>query len=122
MAKKISGYIVWPPRILSLLFIITIALMSLDVIRPGLSPRQILAGLLMHNIPTIAMIFVLVIAWKHEIVGGLAFLLAGLLYIFMTARAKIDWSVALSWNLTIAAPALLIGILFLISWYKKRQK
>ncbi|MBP2667441.1 MAG: hypothetical protein H6Q76_2421 [Firmicutes bacterium] len=108
MAKKISGYIVWPPRILSLLL-------------PGLSPRQILAGLLMHNIPTFVMIIVLIIAWKHEIVGGLAFLLAGLLYIFMTARAKIDWSVALSWNLTIAAPALLIGILFLISWYKKRQ-
>ncbi|MBP2639005.1 MAG: hypothetical protein H6Q72_4912 [Firmicutes bacterium] len=122
MAKKISGYIVWPPRILSLLFIITIALMSMDVIRPELSPLQILAGLLMHNIPTIVMIVVLSIAWKHEIVGGLAFLLAGLLYIFMTARAKIDWSVALSWNLTIAAPALLIGILYLISWYKKRQK
>jgi len=122
MAKKISGYIVWPPRILSLLFIITIALLSLDVIRPGLSPRQILAGLLMHNIPTFVMIIVLIIAWKHEIVGALVFLLAGLSYIFMTARAKIDWSVALSWNLTIAAPALLIGILFLISWYKKRQK
>ena len=121
MATKIRGFIYWTPRLLSILFIISMALLSLDVISPGLSSRQISAGLLMHNIPTLVMTIVLIIAWKYEIVGGVAFLLAGLQYIIMAIQIKAGWYVVLSWILTIAGPAILIGILFLINWYKKRR-
>jgi uncharacterized membrane protein len=116
---KIRKLIFWAPRVLSILFIISIALLSLDVISPELDFRQIFVGLLMHNIPTLVMIIVLIIAWKYEIVGAVFFILAGLLYTLMTSQVKIDWYVALSWNLTIAGPAILIGILFLISWIRK---
>jgi len=43
----------------------------------------------MHNIPVFIMIIVLVIAWKHEIVGAIAFLLAGLIYVVFTTG--VDW-------------------------------
>jgi hypothetical protein len=119
--KKVSRFIYWTPRILSILFIIFMASMSLDVISPELSFGQIALGMLMHNIPTLIMLIVLVVSWKYEIVGGIAFILAGLLYIILTARSSIAWYIAISWSLTIAGPALLIGALFLVNWYKKKH-
>ncbi|MFH0936740.1 MAG: hypothetical protein V1808_00390 [Candidatus Daviesbacteria bacterium] len=60
------------------------------------------------------------IYWKHEIVGGITFILAGFLYIlFLSLNPKFEWYM-LSWVITIAGSAFLIGILFTINWYKKR--
>ena len=120
MTKKISRFIYWTPRILAIVFIVFLTLMSLDVISPELSLWQIITGLLIHNIPTLVMIIVLIVSWRHEIVGAIAFLLAGLLYIIMTTQAEIAWYLALSWSIIIAGPAFLIGILFLINWFEKR--
>ena len=97
------------------------ALFSLDVITPESSLKEIIVGLIMHNIPVFIMIIVLVIAWKHEIVGAIAFLLAGLIYVVFTTRSGLDWRIALSWSMTIAGPAFLIGGLFLVNWFRKRQ-
>ena len=119
MAKKVSRFIYWTPRILSILFICFIAMFSLDVFSPELSLWQIIIGLFMHNIPTFIMIIILIVSWKHEIVGGIAFLLAGFLYIFMTIFNGVPWYLALSWSTVIAGPEFLIGTLFLINWFKK---
>jgi len=121
MPGKADRLIYWTPRILSILFIMFLAMFSLDVISPGLSLRQILIGLLMHNIPVFVMLIILIVSWKYEIVGGIAFLLAGLLYVFLTIRGEAPWYLVLSWSLTIAGPAFLIGILFLIGWIRKRS-
>lgn len=120
MVKKISKFIYWTPRILSIIFICFLTSFSFDVILPGLSLKQIITGMLLHNVPTFILIAVLVIAWKYEIVGGIAFITAGLLYIIFTARAEIAWYIKLSWSLTISGPAFIIGVLFLMNWYKKR--
>ncbi len=124
MARNVSNFVYWTPRVLSILFICFLALFSLDVIQPGLSTGQIVTGLIMHNIPVFVLLLLLIIAWKHEIVGGIAFILAGLLYsgwtIFSVTTSDLPWYIALSWSLTIAGPAFLIGILFLINWVKKR--
>lgn len=122
MKKKNNSFIYWTPRILSIIFIVFLVVMSFDVISPELSLRQITTGLFIHNIPTLIMLIVLIISWKHEIAGGFAFLLAGLLYIVFACRAQIAWYIALSWILTIAGPAFLIGVLFLINWFRKRQE
>lgn len=123
MAKKVSNFVYWTPRVLSIIFICFLALFSLDVISSELNIWQIIAGLFMHNIPAFVLIIVLIISWKHEVVGGVIFLLAGLFYIFLTiTRATLEWYIVLSWSLIIAGPAFLIGILFLINWFKKRQK
>jgi hypothetical protein len=119
MATKISKPLYWTPRVLSILFIIFLALFSLDVFSPGLSWKEIAIALFMHNTPVFVLIAVLWISWKHEIVGGIAFILAGLLYIFLLLfRNDFQWYM-LSWSLIIAGPAFLIGILFLMNWYKK---
>lgn len=121
MEKKINKFIYWTPRILSIIFICFLALFSLDVFSPGLSFWQIAIGLFMHNIPALVLLVVLLISWKHEIAGGIAFILAGLLYIFsLVINPQLEWYM-LFWSLQISGPAFLIGILFTIGWFKKKN-
>ena len=116
-----NKFIYWTPRILSIIFILFLALFSLDVFSPGLSYWQIAVGLFMHNIPALVLLVVLLISWKYEIVGGIAFILAGLLYIFLLLiKPRLEWYM-LFWALQISGPAFLIGILFIIGWFKKKN-
>lgn len=119
--KKEHKFIYWTPRIMSILFILFLALFSLDEFGNGYSFWELILGLFMHNIPVFILIIILIISWKHEIVGGIAFCLAGLLYIatlFMNPNFE---GYMLSWSLTIAGPAFLVGILFFIGWFEKRK-
>jgi hypothetical protein len=89
---------------------------SLDVFENGLSIGQTLIALFMHNVPALILLTVLIISWKREIVGGIVFILAGLLYILSLAvSSRFEWYM-LSWSATIAGPAFIVGILFLINW------
>ncbi|MFH0852221.1 MAG: hypothetical protein V1845_01265 [bacterium] len=120
MGKKINKFIYWTPRILSIIFILFLALMSLDVFSPELSFWQTLGALFIHNIPALVLLIVLLISWKHEIVGGIAFVLAGLLYIIILTRKPFEWYM-LFWSIQISGVAFLIGILFVIGWFKKKK-
>lgn len=121
MKKKANKFIYWIPRILSIIFLLFLAMFSLDVFEPGLSFSQILLGLFMHNIPVFILLIILWISWKYEIVGGIAFILAGLSYIItLFMNPKFEWYM-ISWSIIIAGPAFLIGILFLIGWFKKKK-
>jgi len=124
MEQKINKFVYWTPRILSIIFICFLALFSLDVISPELSFWQIVFGLFMHNIPVFILLAILLISWKREIVGGIAFTLAGALYVVMilmnVLRGSFEWYMV-SWILTISGPAFLIGILFIINWRKKQN-
>lgn len=123
---KVGKFIYWTPRIMSILFIMFLAMFSFDVIEPGRSVGDIIIGLIMHNIPVFILIVLLVIAWKHELVGVVTFISAGLLYsgltVFRAIHSEIPWYLSLSWSLTIAGPAFLVGVLFLLNWKRKRQQ
>lgn len=94
--KKI---VYWLPRILSILFIAFISMFALDVFS---EPRWLLA-LFMHLIPSYFLIAITIVAWKHEMLGGILFLVAGFaLLIFTHFEALI-----------IGIPAFIIGALFL---------
>jgi len=118
---KVSKFIVWTPRVLSILFIIFLGLMSLDVFDENIGFWGAALGLFIHNIPAIILSIVLIISWKHEIVGGIIFILSGLLYILFAIIRAETWQIALLWILQISGIAFLIGILFLIGWRKKQQ-
>ena len=125
MANKIDGFVYWAPRVLSVCFVLFLAMFSLDVFEPGKSSAEIEAGLFMHNIPALILLAVLVVSWKREIVGGIAFILAGFLYIAVVLAGALkngfEWYM-LSWFLTISGPAFLIGALFLAGWHRKRAQ
>lgn len=121
--KKTGKLLYWTPRILSILFICFLSLFSLDVYQPGMSAGDVALGLFMHNIPSLVMIVLLVIAWRREIVGAVGFIGAGLFYVglvvFNVVNSQLPWYIAITWVLTISGPAFLIGILYLINWRKR---
>lgn len=124
--RKVSKFVFWTPRILSIVFILFLTLFSLDVFGNGLGFWETALALLMHNIPSIILLVVLLISWKHEIVGAIAFSFAGLLYCFMllitiSMDNNFEWYM-LSYPLIIAGPAILIGILFWKNWIAKKRK
>lgn len=124
MEKKINRFVYWAPRILSIIFMLFLAMFSLDVFDMKLGFWETALGLFMHNIPVFVLLIVLLISWKHEIVGGIVFILAGTLYVVIMLmnmlRNSFGWYMV-SWNLIVAGPAFLIGILFIINWLKKQN-
>ena len=120
MKKKINKFLYWTPRILSIIFIIFLALFSLDVFDGNYTFFQTLLGLFMHNIPSLFLLITLLISWKHEIVGGIVFILAGIFYILMILINN-SFEGSFYGALIIAGPAFFIGILFLLGWLKKKK-
>lgn len=124
MEKKINRFIYWTPRIVSIIFILFLAMFSLDIFGQGYSFWETVVGLFMHNIPVFISLIILLISWKYEIVGGIAFISAGLLYVVMiimnALQGSFEWYM-LSWILTIAGPAFFIGVLFIVNWIKKHN-
>lgn len=121
MRKIIGRFIYWAPRILSILFICFLALFSLDIFDMKLDFWGTVLGLFMHNIPSLVLLVVVLISWKHELVGAIAFTLAGMLYIALTIGRAVPWPMAMIWSLTIAGPAFLVGILFFVNWRQRRK-
>jgi hypothetical protein len=125
MEKKTGGFIYWTPRILSILFVVFLALFSLDIFDMALSFWETVVGLAMHNIPAFTILVLLIISWKHEMIGGVLFILAGAAYIvglLITILQGVahQWYM-LTWSLYIAGPAFLIGILFIIGRMRKKE-
>jgi hypothetical protein len=124
MRKKIGRFVYWTPRILSIIFILFLAMFSLDVFDMKLGFWGTLLGLFMHNIPVFILSVVLLMSWKHEIVGGIVFISAGTLYVVVMLmnmlRNSFEWY-TMSYSLIIAGPAFLIGILFVVNWLKKEK-
>jgi hypothetical protein len=119
--KRREKLIFWAPRIMSIIFVLFLALFSLDVFDMNLGFWETVLGLFMHNIPALFLLIVLLIAWKYEIVGAIFYTLAGLAYIVITATS-VGFPLALTWSLTIAGPAILIGWLFYLNWRRKKNK
>ncbi len=118
-----NKYIYWTPRVISILFLLFLAMFSLDVFGTGLGFWETVGAFLMHNIIVIALAIVLAIAWKREIVGAIAFFIAGALYVLLMVlnafRGPFEWYM-LSYSLIVAGPAFLIGALFLAGWNQRR--
>jgi hypothetical protein len=122
MENKTSKFIFWTPRILAIVFIVFLTLFSLDIFDDNYGFWGTILGLFMHNIPSLILLIVLLLSWKkYEIVGGITFILAGLIYIVLLLLGpNFEWYM-LSWAVTIAGPAFLVGILFLVGWFKKKK-
>lgn len=121
MKKRVGKLLYWSPRILSILFVLFLALFSLDVFGNGYSFWQTALALFMHNIPVIILAILLIISWKYEIVGAMTFASAGLLYIFLSLfKNQFQWYY-LSWAVQISGPAFFVSWLFYLNWIRKKK-
>ena len=105
----------WLPRILGVGFVVFLSLFALDVFGEYSGWETILAFFI-HLLPSFVLLGVVIIAWKHDLVGAVVFLAFAVFYIWMAGLDR-PWS----WYAGISGPAALVGILFLMSWFQKRN-
>jgi len=109
---RLATFIHWAARVAVMVIGGFLSLFSFDVFEMQATPLELLAGFLIHNIPTIALMVLLVFAWKRPAVGFVAFLVAGALFAFFFVR---DFY-ALPNLVLFVLPILLIASLFYIDW------
>jgi hypothetical protein len=111
MTTTAKRFLFYLPRGICIFFAMFISIFALDVFEGHPALPELMLALLMHLIPTIALIIILIIAWRWEWVGAVLFPCLGLVYIFW-AWGRFPLSV----YLIIAGPLFLLGFLFLFNW------
>lgn len=111
ISSRLARIIHWAPRAAAIGIIFFISLFSLDVFVIEASPLELLGGFLIHNLPSIILILVLVFAWRRPVVGFVAFLLAGLVFLRFVVSGQ-----GLAHFLLFSGPLLLIAALFYADW------
>jgi hypothetical protein len=106
----------WTPRILCLAFAAFLSLFSLDVFGEGRGFWETILGLLMHNIPTFAVLAVLAVSWRWEGVGAVFFTALGVVYL-VWAWGRFHMSA----YIFISGPLFLMAGLFLANWLMRKQ-
>jgi hypothetical protein len=102
--------IYWLPRILGIGFILFISLFALDIFSEY-SGWDVVLPLFMHLLPSFVLFGVIIVAWKHERLGGFIFLTIGF---FMLILSRFE-------SVIISIPAIILGTLFLISWFQNKK-
>ena len=100
------------PRVAALLIIFFVSLFSLDVFETEAPPLEVLAGFLVHNLPSIIMLVLLLFAWKRPALGFFAFLIAAAAFAAFFVRDIY----ALPNLLLFVLPILLVASLFYADW------
>ncbi len=115
----------WLPRLLCILAILFISMFALDAFEPGRTVWQQLGAFLIHMIPSFVLLGILLVAWKWELIGGLIFTIIGLVFtpvIFMH-NYRMNGSLWMSAGIVfmITIPFVVVGVLFMLSHYKKKK-
>jgi hypothetical protein len=105
--------------------ILFISIFALDAFAPGLSFWQQITDFLMHLIPSFIMLLILIISWKRELFGGIVFTILGIVFtpIIFTINHRNNHSVGMSLGIIsmITIPFIIVGILFLWSYFLKKK-
>jgi hypothetical protein len=115
----------WLPRILCILAILFISLFAADAFGSEETIWQQLSDFLKHLIPSFILIALLIVAWKWEYIGGIIFIVISLglsPFVFMLNYNR-NHSIGMSLGIILAItfPFIFVGILFIISHFKKKK-
>lgn len=102
----------WAPRVLCILFTLFLSIFAFDVFQEGHSWYMTLLAFFMHLLPAFLVLLLLVLAWRHEVLGGIGYIGLGVLYL-VWAWGRFPWSV----YVVISGPLFLIGCLYLADWF-----
>ena len=115
----------WVPRIICILAILFVSLFAWDAFKPELTLWQQIGDFLIHLIPSFVLLAILVVAWKWENIGGIIFLIIGiwlspLIFVHNYKMNNSIWA-SLVVILIITIPFVVVGILFLMSYNRKKK-
>jgi len=123
--KKSSKFFYWLPRILCILAILFVSMFALDAFSSEESFIVQLGDFIMHLIPSFVLLFLLIVTWKKELLGGIIFMILGLgmsPFIFkMNYNMNGSFWMSLGIIMMITIPFFIVGVLFLVSYYKNKK-
>jgi cell division protein FtsW (lipid II flippase) len=123
---KISTRVLhWLPRIICIMGILFISMFSIDALNSELTIWQQILSLSMHLIPSFVLILLLLLSWKRELIGGIIFMIIGLGFspIIFIHNFKMNQSIWISLGVisVITIPFAIVGVLFIVSHYRKKK-
>jgi hypothetical protein len=107
----------WSPRILGIGVSLFIGLFALDAFNQGKPFVRALPDFIVHLIPALVLLALVSVPFRHEWIGGVAFI--GLAVVYATTMALPRGHV--DWVFVISGPLLIVGALFLWSWFHHSQ-
>jgi hypothetical protein len=105
----------WAPRILGFIFAALISVFAIDVLGEGNGLFETLFSLIIHLIPSLAIIVILVISWRKEWIGAILFMAVGIFYFFYSDE-QISWVTSIVLTVT----PVTVSLLFILSRLFKR--
>ena len=117
MEESVKRFLFWTPRILCIAFAVFVSLLALDVFGEGYTFFETILAFLIHLIPTGIILIALVVSWRWEWMGAIAFTALGVLYIVIFWDREFSWSV----YVIMSGPLFLLGVLFLVNWLCRKQ-
>jgi hypothetical protein len=111
LSPRQARVIHWAPRVAAIVIIFFVSLFSLDVFGMGGTLLEQLGAFILHSLPSIALILLLVFAWRRPVVGFIAFLLAGIFFLRFVIFGR-----DLAHFLLFSGPLLLVAALFYADW------
>lgn len=115
----------WLPRVICIVAILFVSLFAADAFESGLTIWQQLGDFFIHLIPSFILLVFLIIAWKCEKIGGIIFLVIGLVLspIIFNHNYKMNHSVGMSLGIILAItfPFVIVGVLFLVGHFLNKK-
>jgi len=108
-----TTWMIWIPRVLVLLIALFWAVFSLDVFEGNAPFSQKLLDLLIHNLPSFILLFVLALTWNRAFWAGILFALVTIATVIFFGRT----ATPLPTFLITTLPAALISLLFFLARY-----
>jgi hypothetical protein len=115
MAQTIASLLLWSPRIVGILVSLFIGMFALDAFSEGKPFFQALPGFVIHLIPAFVLLTIVGASCRWPWIGAITFIGLAALYAVTMSNGRLDWI------LTISGPLLLVGALFLWSWFRHNQ-
>lgn len=103
----------WVLRVFLLLVILFFAMFSLDVFEGDDPLGRKLLGFLIHNVPSLVMIAILIIAWRWENIAGFLLIAGGIAMVFLFGGPG---NLMFGTWIMISLPVI-VGVLFLVNYY-----
>jgi hypothetical protein len=115
MAITTASLLLWSPRIVGILVSLFIGMFALDAFSEGKPFFQALPDFFIHLIPAFVLLAIVGASFRWPWIGAITFIGLAALYAVTMSNGRLDWM------LTISGPLLVVGALFLWSWFRHNQ-
>ena len=113
MTTTSARLLLWSPRLLGILACLFIGMFALDAFSEGKPFLQALPDFLIHLMPAVVLFGFVVASFRRQWIGAVAFIGLAVAYALTAPKGRLDWM------LTISGPLLMVGALFLWSWFQR---